>query len=223
MPGVKLVRDVEDSEVRLARLAEGTAGRAFEGTIHPAELAARIVRESDLACRPGPSGPVAPNRFAVCLNQRDLARLPDQRSLTRELERMTEAMSMARGRRLEGPVRVWLEADPALDPGEAVVRAFERAGRRPAWAFLAGDGPLLELTINRSLVGRGGEADVSIPHDSVSPHHALIWYEGESVWVRDMDSVNGTLVDGEPVAGVTAVRPEGRVTFGAVNYLLRIV
>ena len=214
---------VQNSEVRLARLARGTAGRVLRGAIHPAEVAALITRESDLACRQGLFGPVAPNRFAVRLNRRDLAALPDPGSLTRELERMAEAMSMARGRRLEGPVRVWLESDPAVDRGTAVVRASQRAGRRPAWAFLAGEGRGLELTVNRSLVGRGGEVDLAIPHESVSRHHALIWFEGEEIWVRDLGSAHGTFVDGEPASTASAVRPEGRVTFGTVNYLLRIL
>ena len=223
MPGVKLVRDLEDSEVRLARLAEGIAGRFSRGSIHPSELAARINGESDLACRPGPVGPMAPNRFAVQLNRLDLAALPDRRSLTRELERMTEARSMARGRRLEGPVRVWLETDPALEQGTAAVQSFGRSGRRPAWACLTGDGPLLELTVNRSLVGRGGDSDIVVSHDSVSMHHALIWYEGEDVWVRDMDSVNGTFVGSRAVSGATPLPPEGTVGFGAVTYVLRMV
>ena len=223
MPGVKLVRDLEESEMRLAQLAVGTAGLVLRGGIHPAELAAQITRESDLACRQGPYGPVAPNRFALRLNRRDLAGLPNPRRLARELEVATEAMSMARGRRLEGPVRVWVEADPALERGTAEVRASQRKGRRPAWALLTGRGPALEITLNRSLLGRGGQTDVEIPHHSVSRHHALIWYEEEGVWVHDLGSAGGTFVEGEPAPDATAVAPEARVTFGTVRYLLRVL
>ena len=168
------------------------------------------------------SGPW-PRTGSVCTSAGwDLVTLPDQRHLIRELERMTEATAMTRGRRIEGPVRIWLETDPALKPGTVVVQAFKRAGRRPPWAFLTGDGPQLEVTVNRSLVGRGGDADLMIPHDSVSPHHALIWYEEEGIWIRDMGSTNGTFLEGRRMSGTTAVPPEGRVTFGAVDYLLGV-
>ena len=190
--------------------------------MHPSELVARISGESDLACRPGRFGTVAPNRFGVRLNRSDLAGLGNQRRLTRELERITEGMSMSRGRRVEGPVRVWLEADRSLDPGTVDVRSSFRAGRRPAWAYLTGGGPTLEITLNRSLVGRGGDADVALLHPSVSTRHALVWFEDGSAWVRDLGSTTGTFVDGGPVSGATRVPPEAKLRFGAVEYMLRI-
>ena len=222
MPGVKLVRDLHDSSVRLARLAEEAAARSPGGSIHPSELVARINGESDLACRPGRFGPLAPNRFAVSLNRADLAALGNTRRLTHELERVTESMAMGRGRRLEGPVRVWLEADASIDPGAVAVRSSHRRGRRAPWAFLTGDGPTLEITVNRSLVGRGGDADVAILHESVSTHHALIWFEGEGTWIRDVGSATGTFVDGSPVSGTTPAPTEGRLRFGTVEYTIRV-
>ena len=222
IPDVKLVRNLHDSAVRLARLAEEARVRPLGGSIHPSELVARISGESDLACRPGRLGPVAPNRFAVRLNKADLAALGNPRHLTHELETITESMAMGGGRRLEGPVRVWLEADTSLDPGTVAVRSYHRAGRRPAWAFLTGDGPTLEMSVNRSLVGRGGDADVTILHSSVSTRHALIWFEGEDAWIRDLGSANGTFVDGNPVSGSARVPPEGMLRFGTVEYMLRV-
>ena len=222
MPGVKLVRNLHDSAARLARLDEQAAARLPGGSVPPSELVARISGESDLACRPGRYGPVAPNRFAVRLNRADLAALGNARRLTRELERLAESMAMGGGRRLDGPVRVWLEADRRLDPGAVAVRSSHRAGRRPAWAYLTGAGPTLEMTVNRSLVGRGADADVTILHPSVSTRHALVWFEGDSAWIRDVGSAGGTFVDGSPVSGATRVPPEGMLRFGSVEYMLGI-
>lgn len=222
MPGVKLVRDSHDASVRLARLTEEGPARALGGSVAPSDLVARINGESDLACRHGPLGPVAPNRFALRLNRADLAALGNQRRLTHELERITEGMAMGRGRRLEGPVRVWLEGDTSMDRGAMAVRSFHRAGRRPAWAFLTGDGPTLEITVNRALVGRGGDADVPILHPSVSTRHALLWFEGEAVWIRDVGSARGTFVDGAPASGTTRVPARGTLRFGTVAYMLQV-
>lgn len=222
MPDVKPVRDLHESAVRLARLAEQVPVGTRGGSVHPSELVAGINAESDLACRSGPFGPVAPNRFAVRLNKVDLAALGNQRRLTHELERITESTAMGRGRRLEGPVRVWLEADTSMEQGSLAVRSFHRPGRRPAWAFLTGGGTTLEITVNLSLVGRAGDADVTIAHGSVSDHHALVWFEGESAWIRDQGSSGGTFVDGEAVSGNTPVPADGMIRFGRVEYMLRV-
>lgn len=219
MVPVKSTKYLEGPEFWLARLG----GRPARGSVHPADLASRISGESDMSSRAGAGGLVAPNRFLVRLNRSDLEALPDHRGLIRDLEAMTEAMSMTRGRRLEGPVRVWLEPDPAATPGAVQVDAFHRIGRRPAWALLIGDRQLLELRVNRSILGRDRSADIAIPHPSVSRHHALIWREGEDVWIRDLDSARGTLVDGRAALGTTRVRPPGTVTLGSVTYDLQVL
>ncbi len=61
---------------------------------------------------------------------------------------------------------------------------------RPAYLFTA---PTL-------VVGREAAADVVIPEPSVSRRHARISYRGDAWWVEDLDSHNGTLVDGAFVA-----------------------
>lgn len=219
---VKLFGEVEAVGSLPAPFGQGSHASGSGGGLHPADLAALVVREADLGCRAGPWGTIAPNRFVVLLNRRDLAALPDTGALKRRLERATEAMSMERGRRMRGPVRIRLEADPALGPGQATVRAFERAGRRPAWAFLVGDGRVIEMTVNHCLVGRGPGTDVAIDNESVSRRHAVIWYEGDGAWIRDVGAAGGTFVDGRRARGDTAVRPDGRITLGELDYRLRI-
>ena len=197
--------------------------RAAGGLIGPSDLAALVIGESDLSCRSGAYGLVAPNRFAIRLNPRDLVRLSGVRALSRELERTVESESMERGRRLEGPARVWFERSGDLLPGEAEVQATERRGRRPAWAQLLVGAKALELTVNQALVGRAGDAEVVLDHPSVSLRHALIWREGPEVWVRDLGSSEGTVLEGEPVSAATPIAPGGRLTVGAVQCRLRVL
>ena len=207
--------DLEDAAVRMARAAGGLIG--------PSDLAALLIGESDLSCRSGAYGLVAPNRFAIRLNPRDLARVSGVRAVVRELERTVESESMERGRRLEGPVRVWFEGSAELLPGESEVHATERKGRRPPWAQLLIGAKAHELTMNQALVGRAGDAEVVIDHPSVSLRHALIWREGREVWVRDLGSSEGTILDGEPVSAATPIAPGGRLAVGAVECRLRVL
>jgi pSer/pThr/pTyr-binding forkhead associated (FHA) protein len=45
--------------------------------------------------------------------------------------------------------------------------------------------------------GRGNAADVTIPDDALSRRHFLVWQEGESFRIKDLNSQNGTWVDGQ--------------------------
>jgi len=55
------------------------------------------------------------------------------------------------------------------------------------------------LTPGRNRLGREGENDFLVPHASVSRQHCEVWLLEDSVVVRDLDSRNGTFVEGERV------------------------
>ncbi len=216
---MKLVRDLER---RLEQLVEGVAGKVFRGAVHPAELAARIVRESDLIRREGPLGPVAPNQFAIHLNEKDIAALPEAGEINRELENAVEVTATSRGWRLEGPAQVWLEASDSVSAGMVRIKATELPGERPIWAKLVGHSEELPIRINRCLIGRSAEADLSLMIDSMSRRHAMVWQEDASTWMYDLGSANGTFVEGVLASEPVPVQSGQRVTFGATPYVLQI-
>jgi pSer/pThr/pTyr-binding forkhead associated (FHA) protein len=63
----------------------------------------------------------------------------------------------------------------------------------------AGEGALHQITSALTL-GRGTSADVTIPDEAVSRLHASVRIDGDTVVVEDMESSNGTLVNGHQVA-----------------------
>ena len=50
-------------------------------------------------------------------------------------------------------------------------------------------------------VGRDDTADVTIPDDTLSRRHFLIWREGDSFLIKDLNSQNGTWVGGQRAQG----------------------
>jgi pSer/pThr/pTyr-binding forkhead associated (FHA) protein len=68
-------------------------------------------------------------------------------------------------------------------------------------------------------IGRAEYCDLVIPDDSVSSQHAKLTRR-EGVWVlTDLDSTNGTLVDGERIQGEVPLAPGAFVRFGDVQLL----
>lgn len=60
-------------------------------------------------------------------------------------------------------------------------------------------GKSYELKIERTTVGRVDDNSFCIPDGSLSSHHAEVVLRGEEIIVRDLDSTNGTFIDGEPL------------------------
>jgi adenylate cyclase len=69
------------------------------------------------------------------------------------------------------------------------------------------------------LVGRALGCDLPVSHATVSRRHAEVVCNGEEVWVRDLGSSNGTLVNGSRIAETT-LAPGDKVVFGEVAFRL---
>ena len=77
-------------------------------------------------------------------------------------------------------------------------------------------GRSFELKAERSTVGRLEDNNFQIPAPSVSGHHCEILLKGNDVVVKDLDSTNGTFINGEQITEATL--PVGQaVRFGSVE------
>src|SRR5438105_812779 len=141
----------------------------------------------------------------------------------------------------EEQFRFYAEAAPltpssALPPGSAVspeqlkhtVHGIEavvppRASGAAFASFLARSGGLMgqRLSVTTPVVnlGRADYNDIVLPDPSVSTSHAKL-QRREGVWVLvDLDSTNGTFVDGERVRGEAPLAPGATVRLGDVQLL----
>jgi pSer/pThr/pTyr-binding forkhead associated (FHA) protein len=73
-----------------------------------------------------------------------------------------------------------------------------------------------ELIEDWITIGRSPDNMIVINDPSVSTHHARLQRAGETYRLQDLDSTNGTRVNGIPVAE-TGLRFDNRIQFGAVE------
>lgn len=70
-------------------------------------------------------------------------------------------------------------------------------------------------------IGRGEQSDVRLRDESVSSAHATLLRKGNTWYVVDLRSVNGTFVDGYGVAGERELHTGATLRVGAVEMLFR--
>ncbi len=71
------------------------------------------------------------------------------------------------------------------------------------------------------VIGRSGQCDAVIPHEAVSRKHCQIDYRDGELYVTDLGSINGVLVDGQKITPNKPVKFQSFLTisFGAVQSL----
>jgi hypothetical protein len=189
---MKLARQIER---RMEEALDGLAGRIFRGGLHSSELAARLARAAELAEYQSVAGPATANHYLVLVNPNNLTGATG--GLETELEAAFFEHAAERGWRLEGPAQVRIEVDQQVSTGTAQCRVSVVPGELPVWARLRrskhGD---LEIRHNRAVIGRASECDVVLDEAEVSRRHALIYRQNSDAYVLDLDSANGTTVDG---------------------------
>jgi phosphoserine phosphatase RsbU/P len=70
------------------------------------------------------------------------------------------------------------------------------------------------------VVGRTRESDITIVDAAISRRHAEVSVDGDRVILKDLGSLNGTLVNGAPLSGETTLRPGDQIRFGQVTLVL---
>lgn len=135
-----------------------------------------------------------------------------------------------RARRMVAPTAVAAAPSPAAPasapaPTEPVARAEPAASSDTPRRLVITSGPRegmeIDLPAEQLTIGRSSESGLVIRDDYTSTHHArlMLW---DANWViQDLDSTNGTFLDGTRVSLPTAVPPGTPVTIGTTTFELR--
>jgi Protein of unknown function (DUF3662)/FHA domain len=92
----------------------------------------------------------------------------------------------------------------------------EEAGVERELVSLRIDGEPHELDKRRVLLGRSRECDIQLADRNVSRRHAEVRQEGTTYWVVDLDSTNGTEVNGRRLQRAK-LRDGDRITLGSTE------
>lgn len=228
---------LSDFERRLEGAVEGFFARAFRSGLQPIELAKAVRRYAEDNQHVTEDGVVIPNVYRFRLSRKDVERLESFGDrLKQELAEVVVGTARERNWKLRGPALVRIEAAPEValgtyelagrvesvreDATGAVSPAADVPDRRRERAnvalqvFRGGErGRTFPLSGPRVVAGRSPDCDVTLDDATVSRRHAAFVERGGDWWVVDLDSTNGTRVNGVET-GERRLRRGDRIELG---------
>ena len=109
---------------------------------------------------------------------------------------------------------------PAPGNSSPVGRASPESIKQSAWKLTVIDPPQTRGTTTRVdgeiTIGRGGGCAISVPTDTfVSTVHARVYQQDDELWVEDLHSTNGTLVNDAAVTAPTQLQRDDQIAVGS--------
>lgn len=198
---------LDSFEKGLERAVNSAFAKTFRSGIQPVEIASALRSELDKkAVVVTRDRILVPNSFTVRLSPADDERMRTLgTTLGEELDTLVHKHAKSQGYSFAGPVSIALERDDQLSTGTLRVDSATAEGR-VAWRGVVDvEGKRHPLLKSRTVIGRGSDADITISDAGTSRKHVEILWDGERAMVRDLQSTNGTLLNGRKVT-----RPRSR-------------
>ena len=79
-----------------------------------------------------------------------------------------------------------------------------------------------ELKVDKTTIGRVDDNTFPIAESSVSSHHCEIFLRGADVVVHDLNSTNGTFINGTQITGEAVLKPGQTLKLGQIELRLEV-
>jgi hypothetical protein len=227
------------------RLMEGSVGRIFRSPVQPSEIGRRLERSMESNQVSTVDGIVVPNDYTVYLNPDDMVLFSDfATSLCQQMEDWLIDLADERNYGFIDQVRIQLIGDDSVSPRAIevdahitelpdfdpvrqediqrteVYRVVEQTGNIPPKLVrvVREDGQEQTFMLRKQVtsLGRSSSNDIVIDIPEVSRRHARIQFEEGRFQIFDLNSTNGTKVNGRRV-GSAIISDKDVITLGTAR------
>lgn len=209
---------LERMEQACAAFIERTFAKTFPADLEPAQIARKLVSTMEAQTRGDDGHLTAPAAYAVSLSPADYERLSEHREyLERAWAELLRDLAARVGVTFfDGEPRVAMAARSSMPLGAIAIEAAAAPKREMHFSLrmVKGVPPDGVYSIQGTArVGRSEESEVVLVDPSVSRLHAIVEIDAGEPSVRDLDSTNGTFVNGRRVKFET-LRDGDELLFG---------
>ena len=227
------------------RLLEGSVGRLLRNAIQPAEIGRKLERAMTANQVVSVDATLVPNDYRVAMHPEDKILFIDYiSSLCRQMENWLAEVANERNYTLIDRVRVQIVGDegvprrsiqvtaaiaerPELSRAAQdelqqteVYRVIRATGGVPPLRlrFLDGSRRDQEILLRKSVttLGRSLDNDIVLEASEASRHHARLEFAGDQLQIIDLNSTNGTRVNGQRVTS-QILRAGDELAFGSLK------
>lgn len=224
---------LEKFEQRVNRLVSGNFSEMFDSHVQPLEIASALQTEiHEKAVTVGAGRTVVPNKFLIELSLEDFENMADyQKLLVNELTTVIREYVVSESLTTVGTIEIIMKHDEDLTEGifritsnveDATGAALDSpvvaTGRRGPHIVIAGFA--YPLTRQRTVIGRGTDADIRIDDAGASRRHCEIELTSP-ITITDLGSTNGTFVHNEKITK-RSLSADTEITIGNTTIQFRM-
>ncbi|GAA1211199.1 DUF3662 and FHA domain-containing protein [Rhodoglobus aureus] len=215
---------LDNFERGLERAVNGAFAKTFKSGLQPVEITSALRRELDTqAAVVSRERILVPNNFTVRLSQTDYQRMSGLGStLISELTELVQRHATAQHYSFSGGIGITLVPDESLSQGMIEVDSVSVKGTVAWTPVLEINGTRHPLVHSRTIIGRGSEADITVDDNGISRKHVEILWDGTRAEVNDLNSTNGSKLNGSPVSRAP-LAPESVIDIGRTRIVFRVL
>ncbi|MBH0082017.1 DUF3662 and FHA domain-containing protein [Salinibacterium sp. SWN167] len=215
---------LDNFERGLERAVNGAFAKTFKSGLQPVEITSALRRELDTqAAVVSRDRILVPNNFTVRLSQSDYQRMAGLGStLLSELTELVQRHATAQHYSFSGGISIALVPDDSLSQGMIEVDSVNVKGTVAWTPVLDINGTRHTLKHARTIIGRGSEADITLDDNGISRKHVEILWDGSRAEVNDLNSTNGSKLNGSPVSRAP-LAPESVIDIGRTRIVFRVL
>ncbi|MBH0130494.1 DUF3662 and FHA domain-containing protein [Salinibacterium sp. NK8237] len=215
---------LDNFERGLERAVNGAFAKTFKSGLQPVEITSALRRELDTqAAVVSRDRILVPNSFTVRLGQSDYQRMSGLGStLISELTELVQRHATAQHYSFSGGISIVLAPDDSLSQGMIEVDSVNVKGTVAWTPVLDINGTRHTLKHSRTIIGRGSEADITVDDNGISRKHVEILWDGSRAEVNDLNSTNGSKLNGSPVSRAP-LAPESVIDVGRTRIVFRVL
>ncbi|MEV8252612.1 DUF3662 and FHA domain-containing protein [Rhodoglobus sp. NPDC076762] len=215
---------LDNFERGLERAVNGAFAKTFKSGLQPVEITSALRRELDTqAAVVSRDRILVPNNFTVRLSEIDFQRMSNLgTTLISELTELVQRHATAQHYSFSGGISIALAPDNSLSQGMIEVDSVSVKGT-VAWTPVVDiNGARHALVHSRTIIGRGSEADITVDDNGISRKHVEILWDGSRAEVNDLNSTNGSKLNGSPVSRAP-LAPESVIDIGRTRIVFRVL
>jgi hypothetical protein len=195
--------------------------RLSNAELQPVEITQAIRNAMDIAANKAHDDRVlVPHRFLILVNPAELQKFTPQ--ILHAIRTEVSRHAVQRTYRLTGEIDLSISSDSKVARGNVKVGAAainDLVTWKPVLGF---DGQTHELKTGTTSVGRDDEADIKVEDRGLSRVHFEIGFDGQIAAIRDLQSTNGTFVDGSKVSELV-LRSGSTISAGRTEFSFELI